>query len=452
MKNPQPGYLIKGVDPASPAALSGIGAGWRLLRVDGKPVTDIIEYKILEADSELTLLVMDPDGYLHRRLVEKSPDRSLGLSFDPPTMGPLRRCGNRCLFCFIEQNPPGMRSKLYLKDDDYRLSFLYGNFITLNRESEAELNRIKRLNLSPLYVSVHTAIPTLRRKLFRSGRADRGLINLARLVEAGIKVHAQIVLCPGINDGEPLDYTISWLDSLGPGLLSTGLVPVGLTAHRAGLFPLQAYKATEARRLLDWVDERQRYYLGRRGSRFVYAADEFYQLAGMSFPATDCYEDYPQLENGIGQARVFLNELGEIGGTIQPGEFAGLKVTLATGRAGSDLLEPLRRAIISGGAEVNLVEADNSLFGPRVTVAGLLTGRDFYAALADKHSGDLIILPRTALRDDNVFLDGIALETLERDLATTVRAASGPRELLALLRSGSVLPKPTERSDRGRAY
>ena len=412
------GYLVRRVTAGSPTAAAGITAGARLLRMDNRAVKDIIQYKIMEADEQVTLLLRDPDGHLRRLTIRKETTTPLGLQFEPPTMAPVLRCQNRCLFCFVNQNPRGVRPSLYLKDDDYRLSFLYGNFITLNNLEEADLRRITRLQLSPLYISVHATDPQVRRRLFGTARADRGLRNLRALTAAGIRVHLQVVLCPGYNTGAVLKKTIADLYRLGPAVLSIALVPVGLTAHRPPAAPpLRRLTPAEAGALVKKVRRYQQIFLHARGSRLIYLADEIYNLAGKPFPKTEAYEGFPQLENGVGLARQFLDELDTL---PQPPLKQPLplpyRATLATGREAAPLLRRLAgrfNAVFNLRLEVAVVE--NRFFGPPVTVAGLLSGSDLAAALSGKDLGETVFISSALLKEGSgLFLDDMTVEQLVR--------------------------------------
>ncbi len=436
------GHLIDRVAPGSPADKAGVRPGWRLLKIDNRTVSDIIDYKIMEADDQLSLLLETADGSLRRLRIKKEAGTPLGLGFEPPTLSGLQRCRNRCIFCFVDQNPPGMRPSLYLKDDDYRLSFIYGNFITLNRLTGRDLQRIIKLQLSPLYVSVHSTNPELRRVMFGSKNANRGLLNLIQLVKAGIKIHAQVVLCPGYNTGREMMRTIKDLYRLGPNILSVALVPVGLTGHRTGLPPLRRFTPGEAINLLEKTEEMQELFLKRRGSRFVFAADEFYLLAGRPPPGEQAYEGYPQLENGVGLVRIFWDELESIDTGVLSGLPGKLKITMVTCRAVQPLLERLAgRLNAFTNIEANTVVAENRFFGEEVTTAGLLTGGDLLGALEGIEPGDVVFIPHTLLKDrSNLFLDGMSTAELEQKLGVPIYAASGPGELVEKIREHTACP------------
>ena len=431
------GHLIAKVTPGSPAAMVGIRAGWKLIRIDNQRIGDLIDYRILEADERLTLLIARDDGKLKRIRIRKSAGSSLGLSFDPLTIDRLQSCPNQCLFCFVDQNPPGLRRALYVKDDDYRLSFLYGNFITLNRVREDDLKRIIRLQMSPLYVSVHTTNPELRTQMMGTKLAQRGLSNLRQLVPAGIKIHSQLVLCPDLNTGAELERSIADLAALGENILSVALVPVGLTRYRSEKSSLRSYTADEARLLVEQTEVLQQQFLADRAGRFVFLADEFYNLASRAYPPAASYEGYPQLENGVGLARLFLEELEQLKEKLPRLNLfrRELTITIVTGKAALSLLEPLvDRLRLVEGLKVNLVAAENYFFGREVTVSGLLTGSDLQKALEKKEKGDLIFIANNLLRDGgDLFLDDLSIEEVEASLKVPLKVVKGPLELIEAL-------------------
>lgn len=432
MNKPE-GYLIDKVKAGSPAEAAGIKAGWKLLRVDNYKPKDIIDYKIAESDDNLSLLLQTKRGLLRRIKINKSPGVTLGLTFNPPTMSRLQGCGNNCIFCFVEQNPANMRKALYLKDDDYRLSFLYGNFITLNRVTDDEIERIIKLQLSPLYVSVHTTNPDLRRMIFGNRHANRGLKNLERLVAAGINIHAQLVLCPGINTGQELEQTIADLDQMGPNIIDIALVPVGLTEHRSGLAELREFTAGEAKELIELSQILQHKFLAKRGSRFVFVADEFYILGGLEFPVDSEYEGYPQLENGVGLARLFINELDQIAAQDPIVINSKHAISMLTGKAAESLLKALGKQIETlFGLKIELITVENRYFGSSVTVAGLLTGSDLLAALEGISGNSVVFISKALLREDrDLFLDDISVAEIEQKLNIQICPVCGPLELIA---------------------
>lgn len=421
--------LIAAVAPDSPAARAGVEAGDRLLSIGGAPVRDYVDYKFLCAEERVALEILKPDGARRTVVVEKDPDQDLGLDFLTDLFDGIRRCCNRCIFCFYDQLPRGLRPTLYVRDDDYRLSFLHGNFITLTNLSERDFERIIEQRLSPLYVSVHATDPTLRRRLLGNPEAPDVLEQLRRLAAARIEIHAQIVLCPGRNDGPALERTIADLASLYPALASVAIVPVGLTRHRAGLPHLRAVDPAAARETLDRVRAWQDEFRARLGSRFVFASDEIYALAGEQFPAAEEYEGFPQRDNGVGLARLFLEELARA--DFQ--KAAGIIVTLVTGMAARALMEKMAARMNEQGIRAQVVAVPNRLLGESITVAGLLTGEDVAAALAGRDLGDVIAVPASALRDGE-FLDSLTVKELSRRLGKKTISAAGPRELAQRLR------------------
>ena len=429
------GHLVDRVTAGSPAEAAGIKAGWRMIRIDNQIVGDIIDYKIIEADENLRLLMMDQQGIMHRKKIVKPADIPLGMHFNPPTISSLQHCRNRCIFCFIEQNPPGLRPPLYIKDDDYRLSFLYGNFITLNRLTAGEIERIIKLQLSPLYVSVQTTNPELRRIMFNSKQAERGTENLRKLVKAGIRIHAQIVLCPGYNDGIEMERTIKDLDLMGPNLLSIAVVPVGITNYRSGLQQLEQFDSHSAEKLVEQVSKMQKSFLNKRGSRFVFLADEFYNMAGLDIPGSDEYENYPQLENGVGLARQFLDELNRLNVQELNKLSTNITVTVVSGMAASFQIKKLVEVFNKiNKLIVNPVFVENHCFGGQVTVSGLLTGRDLLDALEGKKLGDVVFIPKIMLNENNsLFLDNMDVSDLEKTLKVPVCSAGGPLEMINMI-------------------
>lgn len=434
------GCLVESVAGGSPAEAAGIRAGWRLLRIDNRELGDIIDYKIAEADTRLVLLFLTDRGTLRRIRIKKGAAVSLGLGFNPPTIKTLQCCRNNCIFCFIDQNPPGLRAPLYIKDDDYRLSFLYGNFITLNHLAESDFKRIVKLQLSPVYVSVQSTNPLLRKKMFRSKEADRGRVILNKLVNAGIRVHAQVVLCPGYNTGKEMLRTLEDLHLMGPNLLSVALVPAGLTAFRSRLTPLQRFGEKDALDLLEQLDSLQNRFLHERKSRFVYAADEIYNLAGIDVPPCSYYEHFPQLENGVGLARQFLDQLKVVEEKAINKLPAAARVTILSGLAAKNQIEKLAEVLSQiKNLTVETVYAKNAFFGNDVTVSGLLTGRDVVAALEGISAGSVVFIPRVMLRDKSaLFLDDTTVADIETMLEIKILAATGPVDLLEKIEELSI--------------
>jgi putative radical SAM enzyme (TIGR03279 family) len=415
---------ISAVTDGSIAAELGLTPGDALLAVNGKPVSDIIDLSFALADEYVELLVARQSGEEELFAVEKDYDQDLGLEFDSAVFDRVRPCANKCVFCFVDQMPPGMRESLYIKDDDYRLSFLYGNFITLTNLAPRDLARIRRLHLSPLYVSVHATDGEIRAALLGNPRAKDILGRLKGLTADGIELHTQVVLCPGLNDGPVLERTIADLYALAPGVLSLAIVPVGLTRHRGKCPPLRGFTPEEAKDVIAAVAAWQRRCRAETGASFVYLADEFYLACGQPIPEYDHYDGFPQLENGVGIVRSFLAEWAE---TAVPGEgYATPRhIDVVCGVSAAAVLGPLVAGLSLPNLTVSLVPVVNAFFGPAVTVTGLLTGADIIAALraADRPQGGVII-PGVALRKgENIFLDGLTPEDVSRALGRPVRVA-----------------------------
>lgn len=427
-----PGAYIQAVEPGSLAAEVGLEPGDCILEIDGAPILDVVDFRFLTAGEEITLRVRKGDGQEWLVELEKDYDDDLGVAFAADTFDGIRRCRNKCLFCFLDQLPTRMRPSLYLKDDDYRLSFLHGAFITLSNLSEAERQRIVAQRLSPLYVSVHTTDPRLRRRMMGGAARVPIMESLAELAGAGIDVHTQIVVCPGWNDGAELARTVDDLASLWPRLRSIALVPVGLTAFQRRRTELRPVDAALARWTVDWALARGREFKSRLGSNLVFLADEFLLLAGEPVPSAAYYEGFPQLANGVGLLRSFRDEfegsLGLIPDRVDPPR----TVTVVTGRSAQVLLAPMVAQLNAvPGLEVDLLPVTNHFFGPTVTVTGLLTGRDILAALKERQESDRssgtnvpreVLLPEVVLREgEGIFLDDLEIDVLRSTLGQAVR-------------------------------
>lgn len=427
----QQGLEIFRVEPGSIAGELGLAPGDRIVRINGEPVRDLIDFAYLAAEENLDLKVAKRNGEFWELDVEKDYDENLGIDFGPGNFGPTIRCANKCIFCFVDQMPPNMRQTLYLKDDDYRHSFWHGNFITLTNLTDGQLHRITAQRLSPLYISVHTTNPALRERMLGNKNAGLILAQLKHLARAGIEMHAQVVLCPGINDGIELERTVNDLAGLWPAVSSLAVVPVGLTRFRQGNYPLRIFRKDEAARLVQWLARKQDAFLDRLGHPFVFAADEFYLLSGVPVPAATRYAGFPQLENGVGLTRLFLDEWEDVQRRL-PEEVPPRKVTLVTGRLGAQVLQPVAAGLNAvKGLEVSVTAVANRFWGEQITVAGLITGQDLLACLDPDDIGDLLVLPAVMLQKDNaVFLDGLTLPELARHLQKTVAVADGPRQLV----------------------
>ncbi|BCV21484.1 DUF512 domain-containing protein [Moorella sp. Hama-1] len=423
--------VITAVRPDSIAAELGIAPGDEVVAINGEPVPDLIAYRYLCADENLQVEIKKAAGETWLLDIEKDYSEDLGLEFANPTFDGLRHCANKCLFCFVDQMPAGLRRGLYLKDDDYRYSFLHGNFITLTNLQPADWDYIRRWHLSPLYVSVHTTNPELRQQILGNHRAGAIMDQLQRLAAAGIQVHTQIVLCPGLNDGPELTRTIRDLSGLFPAVQSIAVVPVGLTSGREKLFPLRRVGPVAAREIVTRIAAWQADFRQRYGRGLVYGADELYLLAGLPLPPAGYYDDFPQTENGIGITRLFLDEFAGALKENRPAPAQPRRVAVATGTLAAPLLSGLVQRLTqeNPGLAARVVAIPNRFFGPEVTVAGLLTGRDLRTGLeeavswAREKKGE-IILPDVMLKSDTpVFLDDLTPEDLARQLGITVRVA-----------------------------
>ncbi|HHY93039.1 MAG TPA: DUF512 domain-containing protein, partial [Firmicutes bacterium] len=332
------GLEVAAVIPGSIAAELGIKPGDRVLEAAGRPVRDLIDFTFACAGTDIELKLAKKDGGEELLVIEKDWEEELGLTFVRATADGIRRCRNGCQFCFVDQMPHGLRPSLYIKDDDWRLSLLQGNFVTLTNLTPEDLERITRQHLSPLYISVHTLNPFLRRNLMRNPRAEEIWAQLTALAAAGIEMHCQLVLCPGLNDGADLEHTVAKLAGLWPAVASVAAVPVGLTRYRQGLPPLSSYTPSRARELVAWARAKSQEFRSLLGNSFLYLADEFYVLAEEEVPPADHYDGYPQLENGVGLIRRFLDDLA---GFRVPPPVPGTRFTLVTGTAAAPTLRRL---------------------------------------------------------------------------------------------------------------
>jgi putative radical SAM enzyme (TIGR03279 family) len=433
------------VESGSPAAAAGVVAGAHILSLNGRPVEDALELRFAETAGQVDLVWKDGDGTEHRAAIEKPDDLSLGLEVDPLK---IRACNNKCVFCFAHQNARGMRRALYFKDDDYRFSFLKGNFATLTNLGEAETVRIIEQRLSPLYISVHATDWRLRNELLGNPSAPNVLDQIARFAAGRIFMHTQVVLCPGINDGDHLAKTLEDLRRFHPFLETVALVPVGLTQYREKLPVLRSPDPAYARSLLAWAEPRRRRFLKDLQTRFAFPSDEFYLLAERPFPSVRCYEGYAQLGNGVGGCRKFLEEFRRLEKKLPAAVSSARRVSVVTGTLAVPVLAAaIERLNRVAGLEVRLTPVVNTFFGGSVTCAGLLTGADIRAALEreGEQLGETILIPSISLKDDeDIFLDDLLLRDLETQIGRpTVRVESTARGLVeAILGSGNAFGFP----------
>ena len=404
-------HLITSVDPGSPASRAGIRAGDRLKRIGGVTVIDFIDYQALSAQSRLTVGVIR-DGEAVDFSIRKDEYAPLGLNFETPMMSGVRLCCNKCLFCFVDQLPGNARDSMRVKDDDWRMSLMMGNYVTLTNVSDTELERIVARHCSPLYISVHATDPDLRTHLLGTPRARRLMGQLKRLSDGGIQFHCQCVLCPGLNDGEALERTIRELSAL-PGARSLALVPVGLTGHREGLSALRVYAPEEACAVVDLAERWREKLLPEKGTRFVFPSDEFYLQAGRPIPPDEAYEGYDQIDDGVGLLRLYETEyraaweaLPEALRQRVPG---GRKLAVACGRSAGPFLAQMLEDCPVTGAEVSVHALENTFFGPTVTVSGLITGGDLMAQMKGVDCDAVLITEVMLRQNEDRFLDDTTL-------------------------------------------
>ncbi|MGA9121151.1 MAG: DUF512 domain-containing protein [Bacteroidota bacterium] len=408
---------IIGVEPGSIAEELGLQSGDEVLEINGNRVRDHLDVRFSEGDEALTLKIAR-NGEIVLYDIEKDESDRLGLTFEEMR---ILSCGNDCIFCFVDQNPKGLRNQLYFRDGDYRLSFMYGNYTTMTNAGPAILQRIVDQRLAPQYISVHATDPEVRRVLMGLKKDDHILEKIEFLHDHEIDMHTQIVLCPGFNDGDVLEKTVRDLSRFTRQIRSLAIVPVGLTDHRFGLARLQRVDASYARALLSKVRAWQKAFRMELGRSFVYASDEFYLVAGEPIPATRVYDGFPQLENGVGMVRSFLTAARSQARRIPPALSSPRKLTVVTGELASGFMTTDVLPLFSHvkRLSIDLVTAQNTLFGPAVTVAGLLSGKCVYSALEGREVGDLVLLPPDILNADGVFLDDMTVPALQSRLGTT---------------------------------
>ncbi len=420
---------IKNVRPLSIGEEMEIEAGDFLLSVNEHPIKDILDYQYYTEEDYLVLEIRKKDNEIWSMEIEKDFDEDLGLEFEGIVFDHMKACSNRCIFCFVDQLPRNMRKTLYVKDDDYRYSFMYGNFITLTNLSEEDWQKIIEMHLSPLYVSVHCIQGERRAEMLQSPRGASIKKDLERLKNANIQVHTQIVLCPGINDGAILEETIEELAKLYPSVLSVGIVPVGLTAHRQQLSELSSVNAQDAENLICLINEYQQDFRKKWEHGFVYLADEFYLRAKIELPAEEYYDDYCQIENGIGLSRLLLEEFKQLESFL-PQKVENREVYIITGLSAVPVLESiLRRLRQIEGLEVQLIPVENHFFGGAVSVTGLLTGQDIINTLGQSYAGKKVLVPEVLLRDgQETLLDDISIKDIKNHSGADIHTVAGTAE------------------------
>ncbi len=419
-------HKIKEVLPGSIAEELELESGDTLLEVNGQVIEDVFDYHYYTNEEYLTVLVRKENGEEWELEIEKEFEEDLGIVFENSLMDEYRSCRNKCIFCFIDQMPPGMRDTLYFKDDDSRLSFLQGNYVTLTNMSDHDIDRIIHYHLEPINISFHTMNPALRCKMLNNRFAGDVFPRIRRLADAGIEMNGQIVLCRGINDGEELDYSVREMCSYLPYLRSVSVVPVGLTKFRDGLYPLVQFRKEDAEQVIDQIEAWQKKIYAEYGTHFIHASDEWYILADRPFPEEERYDGYLQLENGVGMMRLLMEETREAleeYGSMYSSAQETYEVSIATGALAAPFIEKLSAMVSEKIPHVkaHVYQIDNDFFGKQITVSGLLTGQDLIRQLAGKKLGDALLLPCSMLRSgEEVFLDDVTVAELEKALQIKV--------------------------------
>ncbi len=465
-------HIIKEVLSGSIAEECGMEPGDAILKINNEEIQDILDYRYMIQEEELVITVLSKQGEEVEVEIEKDFDEDLGVEFENAFMDDYRSCSNKCIFCFIDQMPPGMRETLYFKDDDARLAFLQGNYVTLTNMSDKDINRIIRYHLEPINISFQTMNPELRCKMLNNRFAGEALKKADKLFEAGITMNGQIVLCKNVNDKKELDYSIEQLTKYIPVLESVSVVPVGLSKFREGLYPLEPFTKEDAKQVLAQIHGWQAHCMQAYGTHFIHASDEWYLLAEEELPAEENYDGYLQLENGVGMLRLFENEFedalayvteeakenptllkklypeqgmasGELqGSTVEDNRILENSnkrtVSVATGKSAYDMLSRLSERIMNEfpGIQVNCYSICNDFFGEQITVSGLITGGDLIAQLRDKELGDVLLLPENMLKcNEDVFLDDVTVSEVEKALQvkTDIVKSSGQAFLYCVL-------------------
>lgn len=417
------------VQTGSIAERNGIAVEDILLTINGETVIDEIDYQDLIAHRHLDIKLSCPDGQIKQIKLTKHDWEPLGITLDESIILKPRVCKNHCVFCFIDQMPEGMRSTLYVKDDDWRLSLMMGNFVTLTNVDDKELDRIIRRKASPLYISVHATDPEVRCKLTRNPNAGKIMDQLRRLKENGLEFHCQIVCCPGLNDGSVLEKSVMDLIDLYPAAQSLAIVPVGLTCHRNGLEPIKPFDHDSAAALLDWVQDMQNRFMEQYGTRFVFPSDEFYCLSGRPIPEEEAYEGFPQIENGVGMLRLFENDVKDALDTLNlPTVTKPRKLLIGTGTSAASFITHLCQTYAPPQTEIIVKPIINHFFGPSVTVTGLLVGKDLLEQLQGIECDEILLCRNMFKEGENRFLDDMTSEELSEQLGKPIRITENSGE------------------------
>ncbi|MDO4454474.1 MAG: DUF512 domain-containing protein [Eubacteriales bacterium] len=415
-------HKISCVLPGSIGEEMEIVPGDVLISIDGKEIEDIFDYRYLVENEEIVVLIRKQDGEEWELEIEKEEEEDLGLEFENGLMDEYRSCRNKCMFCFIDQLPKGMRETLYFKDDDSRLSYLQGNYVTLTNMSDHDIEKIIRYRMEPINISFHTTNEKLRCEMLHNRFAGEALKKADRLYEAGIEMNGQIVLCKNVNDKEELDHTIQDLLKYRPYLTSVSVVPVGLTRYREGLYPLEPFTKEEAEEVLRTIHRFQKQIYKETGTHFIHAGDEWYILAEKEIPEEEQYDGYVQLENGVGMVRSFLDEV-HLAVDERKGDERTHTVSIATGKLAAPYLQKAANQIRKKYPNITILiyPIENQFFGKRITVAGLLTGQDLEKQLAEKELGERLLLTANMFKNgETVFLDDVSAEQLEKTLQTKI--------------------------------
>lgn len=418
-------HIVYKVLPGSIAEELEVEPGDVLVSVNDHPIEDIFDYHYYTNEEYLTVVIRKPDGEEWELEIEKEYEDDLGIEFENGLMDDYKSCHNKCIFCFIDQMPKGMRDTLYFKDDDSRLSFLQGNYVTLTNMKEHDLDRIIEYKLGPINISVQTMNPELRCKMLNNRFAGEALKKLDRLYEAGIPMNGQIVLCKGVNDGAELERSIQELMKYMPVMESVSVVPVGLSKYRDGLYPLEPFEKEDACEVIDMIEKYQKECYEKYGLHFIHASDEWYLLAEWELPTEDNYDGYIQLENGVGMLRLLRDEFAEALSQLKTDEVTKEEyhITIATGRLAAPTIQELSEDFSKKfpQAKIQVVPIRNDFFGEMITVSGLLTGQDLIAQLKEKELGEKLLLPCNLLRSgEEVFLDDITLDELKKTLQVPI--------------------------------
>ena len=416
-------HIVEKVASGSIAEELEIEAGDILLEINGNKIEDVFDYQYFTQDEYIEVLIRKRSGEEWLLEIDKEFDEDLGITFENGLMDAYRSCRNKCIFCFIDQMPKGMRETLYFKDDDSRLSFLQGNYVTLTNMSDEDINRIIRYHLSPINISFQTTNPELRCKMLNNRFAGEALQKAWRLAEAGITMNGQIVLCKGVNDGAELERSIQDLTKLLPTLESVSVVPVGLSKYREGLFPLEPFTKEDAQAVLNCIHQWQNKLFPEYGLHFIHASDEWYMLAQEELPKAERYDGYLQLENGVGMLRLFMDEFQEAFAQAASRVVLPRKLSIATGELAYPFIQEMALQVMERFPQITIYvyPIRNNFFGEQITVSGLLTGQDLIAQLTGKMLGECVLLPQNVLKsDERIFLDDITVDMLEKALQVPV--------------------------------